>query len=442
MTQTSQDYVNWFRHSAPYINAHRGRTFVVYVCGEAIDHDNFNHLIHDLNLLSSLGVKLVLVHGSRPQIDNHQASAGLVTQFEQGLRITTPEQMPVIASVVGQQSSKLEARFSMGLANSPMQGSRIRTVRGNFITARPIGIKNGVDYAHTGEVRRVDAKAIEAQLNLGNLVLLSCLGYSPTGEVFNLAAEQIAGKVAASLKADKLIVFGADNGITNSKGERVTELLAKAANRLVQQHQSQANTWSDLSVHLEVLSKACEAGVKRGHLLSYQINGALLSELFSRDGSGTMLIKESYEQTRTATIDDVGGILELIRPLEQDGVLVRRSRELLEAEIHYFSVIEMDGAIIGCAALYPFAEDRQAELACVAINPSYRGGDRGLLLLQHIEQQAQRLGLDELFVLTTATAHWFLESGFAPASLDQLPESRQQLYNYQRNSKVFSKALR
>ena len=162
MTQTSQDYVNWFRHSAPYINAHRGRTFVVYVCGEAIDHENINHLIHDLNLLSSLGVKLVLVHGSRPQIDQHQQAAGLTTQFEQGLRITTPEQMPLVASVVGQQSAKLEARLSMGLANSPMQGSRIRTVRGNFITAQPIGIKHGIDYAHTGEARLVDAKAIDA----------------------------------------------------------------------------------------------------------------------------------------------------------------------------------------------------------------------------------------------------------------------------------------
>jgi len=441
VTQTNQDYVNWFRHSAPYINAHRGRTFVVYVCGEAIDHENINHLIHDLNLLSSLGVKLVLVHGSRPQIDQHQQAAGLTTQFEQGLRITTPEQMPLVASVVGQQSAKLEARLSMGLANSPMQGSRIRTVRGNFITAQPIGIKHGIDYAHTGEVRRVDAKAIDAQLDLGNLVLISCLGYSPTGEIFNLAAERVAGQVAASLKADKLIVFGADNGITNSKGERVTELLAKAASRLVQQHQNQAQQWSNLSVHLDVLSKACEAGVKRAHLLSYQINGALLSELFSRDGSGTMLIKESYEQIRTATIDDVVGILELIRPLEQDGILVRRSRELLEAEIHYFSVIEMDGAIIGCAALYPFIEAHQAELACVAINPAYQGGNRGADLLRHLEQQAHANGLNQLFVLTTATAHWFMENGFQPTSLETLPAAKQQLYNFQRNSKVFSKFL-
>ena len=440
MQQPDQDYVNWFRHSAPYINAHRGRTFVVYVSGEAVDHDNFKHLVHDINLLSSLGVKLVLVHGSRPQIATARKNAGLTNGGQQGETITSAEEMSLVSAVVGQQNAKLEALFSMGLANSPMQGSRIRTVRGNFIIAQPIGIHNGIDYAHNGTVRRVDAKAIRAQLELNSLVLISCLGYSPTGEGFNLAAEQVAGQVATSLKADKLIMLGAESGITNSRGERVTELLTKAAQRLVQQHQTQQAT--ELSVYLEVLSQACEAGVKRGHLLSYQVNGALLTELFSRDGSGTMLVKESYEKIRTATIDDAGGILELIRPMEQDGLLVRRSRELLEAEIHYFSVIELDGAIIGCAALYPFAEERQAELACVAINSAYRGADRGAALLQHIEEQAERLGLDQIFVLTTAAAHWFVENGFAPSTLKALPAEKQQLYNYQRNSKVFTKALR
>jgi amino-acid N-acetyltransferase len=279
-----------------------------------------------------------------------------------------------------------------------MQGSRIRTSRGNFITARPIGIKHGVDYSYTGEVRRVDAEAIGKQLSDGNLVLISCLGYSPTGETFNLSAAQVAGRVAASLQADKLIVFGADKGITNSRGEQVIELLTRAGHRLVHQHQSSGDSWSDLSMHVDVLAKACDAGVARGHLLSYQEDGALLSELFSRDGSGTMIIKESYEQVRNACIDDVGGILELIRPLEDDGVLVRRSRELLESEIHYFSVIERDGAIIGCAALYPFDDARQGELACMAIDTNYRGGDRGYVLLRHIEKQSGHMGLRTLFV--------------------------------------------
>ena len=435
MIETNQQYVNWFRHSAPYINAHRGRTFVIYLPGEALAHHNFSHTIHDINLLNSLGVKLVLVHGSRPQIQKACSKALVQAQFHNGLRITDLEQLALVQSTVGRQAMQLEARFSMGIANSPMQGSRI------FITARPIGVKNGVDFSYTGEVRRVDSQAIGKQLDDGNLVLISCLGYSPTGETFNLAAAQVAGRVAASLQADKLIVFGADKGITNSRGEQVAELLTKAGHRLVHQHQNSGDSWTDLSMNIDVLSKACDAGVDRGHLLSYQEDGALLSELFSRDGSGTMIIKESYEQVRNACIDDVGGILQLIRPLEDDGVLVRRSRELLESEIHYFSVIERDNAIIGCAALYPFDDARQGELACMAIDADYRGGDRGQILLRHIEKQSSHMGLQALFVLTTASSHWFIENGFVAADLEHLPTSRQSLYNFQRNSKVFSKEL-
>ena len=439
--QGTDNYVNWFRHTAPYINAHRNRTFVVYISGAGIEHANFDHLIHDINLLNSLGVRLVLVHGSRPQIDAVQEQAGIAPQFFQGIRITPANSMAQITGVVGQQSAKIDAKFSTGLANSPMQGSRIRTVRGNFITAKPMGVKEGIDYAYTGSVRRIDVSGINHQLDAGNLVILSCLGYSPTGEVFNLAAEQIAGKVAQSLRADKLIILGSDNGITNSRGERITELLTKTAQSMVQQHLQQELAWTDLTTHLQVLSQACENGVARGHLLSYETNGALLSELFSRDGSGTMLIQSSYEQIRCANIDDLGGILELIRPLEQQSILLRRSRELLEAEIHRFTVIELDGAIIGCAALYPFVEDAVAEIACFAIDPNYQGKQRGELLLQHLEKLAKETGLQRIFVLTTVTAHWFIENGFVAATLQDLPTGKQALYNYQRQSKAYIKSL-
>ena len=157
--------------------------------------------------------------------------------------------------------------------------------------------------------------------------------------------------------------------------------------------------------------------------------------------TGTMISKESYEQVRPATIEDVGGIIEVIAPLEERGVLVRRSRELLEAEIEQFSVVERDSVIIGCAALYPFSEEAVAELACVAISDEYRGGNRGELLLEHMEDRAKEQGLKQLFVLTTRTAHWFQERGFAEQPLDSLPGQRKTLYNFQRNSKVFFKQL-
>ncbi len=409
--------------------------------GDGVDHEHFDHFIHDINLLNSLGIKLVFVHGSRPQIDAAQQQAGMQPQFEAGVRITPAQSMPVITGLVGQQAAKIDAKLSTGLANSPMQGSRIRTIRGNFITAKPVGIRNGIDYAYTGTVRRVDVVGINHQLDAGNLVILSCLGYSPTGEVFNLAAEQIAGKVAQSLQADKLIIMGKDNGITNRQGERITELLTKTAIRMVQQHQQQHRSWTNITTHLQVLSESCENGVVRGHLLSYEVDGALLGELFSRDGSGTMLINASYEQIRSATIDDLGGILELIQPLEQQGTLIRRSRERLEAEINYFTVIELDGAIIGCAALYPFNQDACAELACFAIDKTYQGKQRGEQLLRHLEKQARQNGIKTVFVLTTVAAHWFIENGFSAAQLSQLPKDRQALYNYQRQSKAYIKPI-
>ncbi|MFW6342579.1 MAG: amino-acid N-acetyltransferase, partial [Halothiobacillaceae bacterium] len=169
--------------------------------------------------------------------------------------------------------------------------------------------------------------------------------------------------------------------------------------------------------------------------------GALLAELFTRDGCGTLITAEAYERTRPATLDDIGGIVALIEPLEQAGVLVRRSREQLELEIDRFTVIERDGDVIGCAALYPDIEARTGELACLVIHPDYRGEGRAGRLLAFMEQQARKQNLASIFVLSTQTTHWFKERGFVPVALDELPVARQALYNFRRNSRIFRKRL-
>jgi amino-acid N-acetyltransferase len=197
----------------------------------------------------------------------------------------------------------------------------------------------------------------------------------------------------------------------------------------------------DLAQQLRSAAESCRRGVKRIHLLSRRMNGALLKELFTRDGVGTMLSAGHIEEIRVARIEDVGGVLELLSPLEEQGILVRRSRELLETEIDRFSVVELDGMVIGCAALYGYPKELVAELACVAIDPDYRKAGRGDLLLQHMEQRARVAGMASVFVLTTQTAHWFRERGFTLLPVDSLPVARRNLYNYQRNSKVFVKAL-
>ncbi|PRD26534.1 UNVERIFIED_CONTAM: argA [Trichonephila clavipes] len=446
MTETSnsttQDYVHWFRHSAPYINAHRDKTFVLMFGGEAVQHHNFQHIIHDIALLHSLGIRLILVHGARPQINQNLLERHIETPFHQNRRVTTRESLRGVMNAVGSIRLEIEALLSMGLANSPMYGARIDVVSGNFVTAKPYGIREGIDFQLTGEVRSVDTDAIQRHLDSHNIVLLGPTGYSTTGEVFNLLAEEVATKTAIALKADKLIFLGEKQGLMNEQQQLLRELSSRQLEPYIQQNQQQ---YPEFALHLKQAQQASLSGVHRVHLISYAYDGALIEELFTRDGIGTLITDAHYEEVRIANIQDVGGLINLLRPLEQEGILVYRSRERLESEIEQFAVIERDGMILACAALYPIPagsdEIRSAEIACVAVDSSYRKSNRGSQILQFLETKAKQQGIKQLFVLTTRTAHWFLEQGFIPASVDDLPNARQALYNYQRNSLVFKKTL-
>ncbi len=428
-----QDYVTWFRNSSPYINAHRGKTFVVMIPGEAIANPNFTHTVHDLALLNSLGIRLVLVHGARQQISAQLAQVGIESEFNGATRITDAATMEIVARTVGQMRLHIEGAFSAGLANSPMHNARIQATSGNFVMARPIGVHDGKDYQYTGTVRRVAVEAIEPLLSLNHIVLLSSVAASITGELFNINAEEVAAAAATALKADKIIYLTAAP-ILNEQQGLVRELTS-----------SEASAWplADAAAREQLMaaSRATEQGVGRAHLVDYHIPGGLLQELFTHDGCGTLVSQENYETLRQATIDDVGGILALIRPLEEAGVLVRRSRERLEQEIAQFTILERDGMVLGCAALYPLSNNQAGEVACVAVHPSYRNGKRGHTLLAYVEKKARALGMQALYTLTTQTAHWFMQQGFEPVPVTALPGDRQALYNFQRNSKVFRKIL-
>jgi len=429
-----RSHIRWFRNTAPYINAHRGKTFVLMLGGEAARDPNFSNFIHDIALLNSLGVRLVILHGARPQIAERLDAAGLDSHYHQGVRITGAEAMSHVKDAVATLRVQIEALLSMGLPNSPMQGSRMRVCSGNFVTAQPAGIVDGIDYQFTGRVRRVDAKAINSHLENGSIVLLSPLGYSPTGEVFNLSLEDIAVHTSSSIGADKLLLLGPDAGIEREDGCLIRQCAVGEVKGL-------AVNGAEQAALLATARRACLAGVPRCQIISYRDDCALLQELFTHDGSGTLVANDPYEQSRTASIDDIGGILELIEPLEQAGVLLKRSRELLETEIRQFRLLQRDERIIACAALYPFPEDGSGELACIVSHPDYRGSNRGQRLLEELEHEARRQGLSAVFVLTTQTAHWFIEQGFKERSRDELPQERQALYNLQRNSKVFFKQL-
>ncbi|HGG60699.1 MAG TPA: amino-acid N-acetyltransferase [Gammaproteobacteria bacterium] len=432
-TGDTHSIVGWFRAAAPYINRHRGKTFVVYFSGEAVAGDSFESLVHDLGLLHALGIRLVLVSGARPQIEARLSASGLKPRYAEGLRITDLNTLDAVLEAVGRLRVLIEARLSLSLDNTPMSGRKISVSSGNFISARPLGVRNGVDFQHTGEVRKVDAEAIRLQLDNHQCVLLSPLGYSPTGEVFNLRAEEVARETAVALKADKLILLG----------EEVTaaSLPTQLAPDEVEPWLADAAAPENMARLLRHAARAVSRGVGRAHLLDRGIDGGLLLELFTRDGVGAMVCESGYEGLRDAVIDDVGGIVELIAPLEAEGVLARRSREQLELDIGNFVVIERDGMIIACSAIYPFPDDGVGEIACLAVHQDYRNQQRGDIMLRYLEKRAVELGLDKLFVLSTHTMHWFIERGYRQASLDDLPVERAALYNYQRRSKIFVKTL-
>jgi len=436
--QTSDPFVAWFRASSPYIHAHRGRTFVICLGGEAVEDAGFANLIHDLALLQGLGIRLVVVHGARPQIERRLKARGAGMQVIHGLRVTDQAALTCVKEAAGAVRVEIEALLSMGLANSPMAGTRIRAASGNFVTAKPIGVRQGIDYGHTGEVRRVDAQALQQRLDDGAIAIVPPLGYSPTGEVFNLSAAEVAAMVAIALGADKLIYLLESQGLTDSRKRLIAHAVPREVDAILARRKRLPE---ETRQYLKGAVTACRRGVKRIHLLSRRLDGALLKELFTRDDAGSLITAEAYEETRNARIDDLAGLLELIQPLEAQGILVRRSRERLETEIDHFTLMERDGMVIACAALYPYPQESMAELACVAVHPDYRDGGRGDRLLAHMEDLARVQGIDQLFLLTTQTAHWFMERGFVPGELKDLPMQRRGLYNYQRNAKVFSKAL-
>jgi amino-acid N-acetyltransferase len=433
----SQQFVDWLRRVAPYIHAFRGQTFVVAFPGELVQTGRLPALVQDISLLNAMGMRLVVVFGSRPQINEQLRLRGVEARYANGMRITDSVALECAKEASGEIRLDIEAAFSLGLPNTPMAHSAVRVLSGNLISARPVGIVEGIDYEHTGLARKVEAHTIKLALNSGSIVLMSNLGFSATGEAFNLNMEDVAAATAIALDADKLVFVSETPGVLDAEGNVVGEVSEADAQQLLREGRLPTET----ADYLKYALRACEGGVARAHIIPFNLDGSMLLELFQHDGVGTMVVEETLEALREATPDDVGGLIALIRPLEEDGTLVRRDRSRIEREVENFTVIEHDGVIFGCAALYPYPEDGIAEMACLAVNPEVQSKGDGERLLKRIEQRARAAGLRRLFVLTTRTMHWFLKRGFVPADVDQLPGERRNLYNWQRKSQVLIKNL-
>jgi len=437
-------FVSWFRSVAPYIHAYRGETFVVAMAGELIAAGKLNLFVQDLSILHAMGIKIVLVHGFRPQVSEQLRAKGHPERFHNGLRITDAVALDCAQEAAGQLRFEIEAAFSQGLPNTPMANATVRVISGNFLTAQPVGIVDGIDFQQSGLVRKVDAAAITRAVDVGAIVLLSPFGFSPTGEAFNLTMEDVATSAAIALQADKLLFIGEVAGVREDSNDPAspidTELALADAEKLLAEMPPPQNP-SEVGFYLRHCVRACRAGVERSHILPFDIDGALLQEVYTHDGVGTMLVDEKLESLREATADDIGGILHLIEPFERDGTLVKRDRTEIERDIGQYTVIEHDGVIFGCAAFHPYTEQGTGEMAALTVSPSVQGQGDGERILKRVEHRARAMGLSSIFVLTTRTMHWFIKRGFVQADPDWLPEARKRKYNWDRRSQVLVKKL-
>ncbi len=438
MITDKENFLKWFRDAAPYIREHSGKTFVIQIDGDLIASDLFQGFIHDVALLNTLGVRLVIVFGVRSQVEKLLQERGVESRYLHNLRITDTAALECFKEAVGAVRFEIEARLSMGLPNSPMAHADITVSSGNFISARPMGIIDGIDMQFTGTVRKVDAVKIGTRLEHGDVVLLSSLGTSVTGEVFNLSAVSVAMHTARALQADKLIYSFPYDCLMDEDGNMQYQITDSEAHALLQSSSDpDVPPFSQLACAIE----ACKQAVDRVHLIDCRDDSSLLIELFSRDGIGTLISHTSFDSIRAAQREDIGGIMELIEPLQLQGKLVQRSLEELEGAIGDFTVVDREGTVIACIATHVYRDAECAEIACMVVHPDYQKQGQGKLLYRHAESRLQAMGINRIFLLTTQANHWFIEQGFTESTVDELPVERQHLYNYQRNSRVLSKAL-
>jgi amino-acid N-acetyltransferase len=417
VSTTQTDTLDWFRNTAPYINTHRGTTVVVGLRHGATTHHNFINVVHDLALMQSLGLRLVIVHEHQPI----------------PLTPVPSEAMPTLIASILEARTHIERMFSMGLPNSPLHNARLRVISGNFVTARPVGVINGVDHGARGLVRHVDVSGITHALDGSSICLISALGYSPAGELFALDALDVMRVVGRSIGADKLIIMSDFNGIEARDGSLYRQLTVDSARAVT--------ATADQRECIELACDACDVGIPRAHLISFQADGGLLKELYTHDGVGTMISPDEYEQVKLAEAHDLAGVIELIRPLQLEGLLVERSNDQIERDLGHYTVVTKDSRVIACAALIKNKESDIAEIASVATHPDYRDAGWGERLVDRLVEDAKKSNISRVYVRTTQTGHWFQELGFNAANETELPDIERQKAQYDRNSNILIRLL-
>lgn len=491
------DFVSMFRRSTPYIKMHQGKTVVIHIASEVLEQGKlFDEIMDDIAVLALLGIRPVLFMGTRLQVDQRLQQKGIGLKYHGVYRISDEETMRVVQEVSQYWRARAEGALSRGRARSGPSGSvGVDVVSGNFFySAQPVGVRNGVDFGQTGEVRRVDTDKMNQHLKRGEIVLMTTLGYSASGEVFNCKTASVASRVAAALGASKLMFLTPAALVRRREGSRPTTLqslrMGEARNLVHYYREASANPYTlpaattpsaaatpaghlsngeidpasnpstgtpqDSDEYTMTLLAQCvealEKGVTRAHLIP-AFPGSLLQELYTTDGSGTLIARDLYEGIRLATPADVPGMLELIQPLKAKGILVPRRSDSLLCDVHagFYYVCVRDTTILACSMLKRHSATK-AEIGCLVVDERYRREGRGESMLSFLERTAVASGVQKLFLHATLRMQWFLERGFTEAPLEVMPRrtyahlafsDQSSFYSYLAfcNSKIYQKEM-
>ena len=434
-------FIQNFRLSAKYINLFNQNIFVIALSGYVFNEDQFEKIAQDINILHSLKIKVILVYGARPQVESILVKNKIPVRLVKNMRVTSSAALKHVIEVNGAIRNKIEATLST--IKSVSEGMRLSS--GNFLTAMPVGIIDGIDMESTGKIRGVDVEAIKNKLNHHEIVIVSPIGYSPIGQIFNLSYEQTAANIAVAINADKLIYYVDANGILNERGELIPELTSEKAHKLISHieekpspESAQNLSYDDFNI-LKSSVFAIKNKIKKVHLINRNIDGSLIEELFTEKGSGTILTEFALENFRKATEGDLKDIYRILFPLEKRKIFIERDLTQIKGMINQFYVLEHDKKFVGCVSLNSFKES--LELASFSIESKYQRLGFGKKLLKFCELEAKKLKYDEIFILTTQSEHWFAENGFKEKSKELMPTFKKKTYQSERNSKYLTKKL-
>ncbi len=439
MEQQNWSQVDLIREAFHYQSRFSGTTMVFKVDFPVTEDAGFSFLMKDVALLSQIGIRVVIVPGAKEWIDSVLGEYNIETSYNGALRITSAEAIPF----VNMAAFNVATKFITGLS-----ASRVNAVIGSFVKARGLGIVDGIDMAHTGMMDKILLETIEPILEHSMVPILPCIGWSSSGKPYNILSDEIALEVSKALHAEKLFIVSAAKGITrpeyiipehihtNDEG-RLVRLTPQEAESILKANNFDKHKNNTTLTELNLALKASKSGIERVHIIDGKQDGAILRELFSNLGVGTMVYADEYESIRPLSIEDIPDVLRLMEPLMKQGVLLRRSHEEIQDKRNDYVVFEIDGSVHACAALHDWGED-QAEIAAITTDPAYSDLGMGRRLVRYLIDKARKQKLRRVFVLTTKTHDWFELLGFKESSLESLPNRKRTHYDTQRKSKIFS----